>query len=267
MLNFTSNRWTDDSLHYDLLSDFTSNSYAIKEMTQCTKSITIEVRDPIRRAVPMTHEGANPMLVLLDSFRMLSASGDLLNLTVKGRIEGSSGGLISPMHLWDNYVSVRLGDQLDMMVCTDHANLIDVLSGASVLRFMILQEYMAKKCGMTVGKFTFVIHKCTCPGDVLVDLHKQDYQQPGLPTMPMIAGDPDAWWRDVTMFGSEGPVMGIKDRFVRKVLAPIYEADRLVAQGEYHDLQEAYGVLDRCQAEDWREACKNWIAARTHETA
>ena len=82
---------------------------------------------------------------------------------------------------------------------------------------------------------------------------------------PVIETHYTEWFEDLELFLKYGNVVGLRDRFFRRVAAPVVLAHdhymEHAAQGESR-YTGALEILEQCLASDWRTACQEWILRR-----
>lgn len=171
--------------------------------------------------------------------------------------------------------------ELDMMVTNRSNDMIWGAYGANAVHFSYLQEFVATAVGVPVGKYwqvsaNFHAYLETLKQveglakkahDPIFDpnfLYRTDpYSQREVQPYPLMQTPFQDWQEDLIMFIEEGPVMGLRDPFFRKVAGPMYNAYKA-----YKSLkgEERYDVplehLTQCAASDWRKACEEWIQRR-----
>lgn len=173
------------------------------------------------------------------------------------------------------YFRVRDG-VLDMTICCRSNDIIWGAYGANAVHFSMLQEYMAAGIGVSTGimyqlsnnyhAYTNVVEKVFDPSP-LAGLYKGEFPQPynlyDVEPTPMISGDFHIWNRDLKMFLEYGNVVGLTDRFFRRVAGPISLAHQAYRENDGHQKYEVpLEILEQCVATDWRMACDDWIGRR-----
>lgn len=170
---------------------------------------------------------------------------------------------------------------LDMTVCCRSNDMIWGAYGANAVHFSMLQEYVASSIGCLVGRYWQMSNNFHAYIDTyeplipLADLAPDPYravlQGGGAVTpcpyaeglvapYPMMSTPEDIWMRDLHMFLQEGMVLGIRDKFFRKVAAPIVTSwaafKELRGEQRY---AAALEIISKCHAGDWRLACVEWL--------
>ena len=141
--------------------------------------------------------------------------------------------------------------------------------GTNPVLYSMLQEYIAFGIGRDIGKLTFFSNGLYGTAETFNPIShlehdvSKDWQNPyvlgNVSPFPIMSTDLDTWRADLCMFVKEGPVVGFKDRFFKKVASPIFTAYDLYKDSR---AEEAVELLDRCSASDWALACRQWIGRR-----
>jgi len=171
------------------------------------------------------------------------------------------------------FFGVNAFGKLDMTVCNRSNDMIWGLYGANAVHFSVLQEYMATKIGVPVGRYFHLSNnyhaylKTYQPlaDAVLVEASPYDHISP----FYLDTGIQDSmtlWDEDLETFFNDTAEMANGDfqtPFFNDVVVPLWEAHRSYREqtGEKRYL-EAIAILDSCYAMDWRMACKDWITVR-----
>lgn len=164
------------------------------------------------------------------------------------------------------YVKIREG-KLDLTVTCRSNDMLWGAYGTNVVQFSMLQEYLAGKLGVEVGRYTqvsdsFHVYLSPHPGGVVwervqkehlagIDPYKVGLVEP----YSLGAGDPQ-WDADMEMFfgyfdGKHGrrPNIVFKTSFWSDVVWPLWLT--------WHSRDAEY--LSACGATDWRLACTEWL--------
>lgn len=175
------------------------------------------------------------------------------------------------------YFKINLHGQLDMTVCNRSNDIIWGAYGANAVHFSMLQEFMAAAVGVPVGRYWQVSNDYHAYVDVMkkheplleytdalivYPYRKRPSSQMIVP-FPMVNGPLDTWIQDLRMFVEEGPVIGFRDRFFKKVAAPMWNAWFAWKDKDDPDrVQHALKEIENCEASDWRMACQEWLDRR-----
>lgn len=194
-------------------------------------------------------------------------------------------------------VQINTEGALDLTVYNRSNDLIWGALGANVVHFSVLQEYLALLLGVPVGAYEQVsanMHvylndvwkKC----EPLIDLTnsfsngtyghagKSDYARRTIEPYPMGTNAPiddDIWLQDISAFLAEGPIVGCRIPWLRRVVFPVYSGWGAYAKGreaarETGDKSELVSGIDaateiiatQCKALDWKAACIEWLDRR-----
>jgi len=157
--------------------------------------------------------------------------------------------------------------RLDMVVSNRSNDLVWGATGANAVHFSFLQEWMAIAIGVPVGKYWQVssnLHLYTEQHATLMEKlanAKPDHGPYGSnPPNPIMEIPPERWLQEVNVLLEDGPkIMGIRDRFLKKVVAPMMRAHELYEEGEMAAASEATGDI---KDDYWGTACYEWIERR-----
>lgn len=83
----------------------------------------------------------------------------------------------------------------------------------------------------------------------------------GSVALSSLRSDGPCWAGEASLLAEGQMVVGLQDPLLRRVVAPILEASRIVADedGGKRRYDKARAALARCQAEDWKTICLGWI--------
>jgi hypothetical protein len=118
----------------------------------------------------------------------------------------------------------------------------------------MLQEFLATKLGINVGKYILVSNSIYWSGNFIRGVVSYDRLEP----YPLINGCTEKWLSDLVLFLEEGPVPAMSDIFFRRVANPILQAWIALNDTE-QDKFKALVYINDCEAEDLHFACKKWI--------
>jgi thymidylate synthase len=186
------------------------------------------------------------------------------------------------------YFSRNRSGDLDMTVCNRSNDLIWGALGANTVHFSVMQEFVAALIGCKVGSYTQFSNNM----HLYVDLHKElidslvdktqmqyldrspsgwpkyaledPYENQSVKMMPLINGDPMVFLRDLEMILESSRVIGIQDKFLRRVAVPVQNAINMY---KGIDPPDRYRLARLCLNDiepnnDWRVACEQWIDRR-----
>lgn len=177
------------------------------------------------------------------------------------------------------YFAINAG-QLDMMVTNRSNDSVWGALGANAVHFSILQEYMAARIGVPVGKYWQVtnnLHLYLSHHEALMDsmadlafpskrYHQMcPYQQEAVKETPLIpSGDVNRFERDMRFVIDNGSAVGITDPFVRKVVRPMLASIQAFKshEGEAKYVEALRPVYDMDEMCDWRVAAEDWLNRR-----
>lgn len=149
--------------------------------------------------------------------------------------------------------------QLDMTVMSRSYNIIT----DSLTHLSYLHEFMFKGSKFSgVGKLTYITTSAFCLQEDIEKVLKIDdmsmdpYSEEEMTSVPFINTDMVTWHQDLAMFLAEGPVIGLRDKFFRKVVVPIYLAAKAFNEGAVTDAKDN---LCQCADAAWRKACWEWV--------
>lgn len=167
---------------------------------------------------------------------------------------------------------------LDMTVTNRSNDMIWGMLGANYVHFTFLQEYMAARLGIEVGRyhhFTNNLHVYESnwkPEEWLAEdnynhwpdtlYREQDRKQ--LSVVPLVK-DPEAFERELPEFveDNSGKLKDLEDRwtepFLSTVAGPLLLAFACHKERDYHS---AFTAVDMIAADDWRIAARGWIERR-----
>lgn len=160
--------------------------------------------------------------------------------------------------------------RLDMSVFNRSNDLVWGATGANAVHMSFLQEVMASWIRVPVGRYWQITKNMHVYDSVWEKykpiIHKQEmddwYEKGVVSPFPVVNEDIKIWFEDLSIFMDEGPIIGFRDPFFRKVVVPIYIAWQNYKSSEGDRIQRAREVLKNCAATDWRLACDEWLARR-----
>jgi hypothetical protein len=144
--------------------------------------------------------------------------------------------------------------------------------GANAVHMSMLQEFIASACQIQVGSYyqisnnfhayvsTFEKHK-----NVMFE-GNDPYETEEIVPFPMMSTDANIWLQDLSIFMDQGPIVGFREPFFRKVATPIYMAWKSWKSDDVKSKQvradRSIEILEQCQAADWKKACQEWLLRR-----
>lgn len=173
------------------------------------------------------------------------------------------------------YVLVREG-RLEITVTCRSNDMLWGAHGANAVHFSMLQEYLAAGVGVPVGRMfqvsnNYHAYEATLTAELASSLlapetnpyDREDRNEPIEP-FRLVTVDLKTWREDLSVFMDEGPIVGFRDPFFRKVATPIELAHRhfrTTKKGEDRYVG-ALEIIEQCAAADWRVACREWLQRR-----
>ncbi len=172
------------------------------------------------------------------------------------------------------YPRIREG-VLDLTVCCRSNDLIWGLFGANIAQFSMLQEYLAGRIGVGVGRlytlsnnahaYTHILDRQ--PQDPLPGPHDADeYMRGEVSSSPLMydpgSFDEDLQWFFKIMLGEGLPTEGsytYHNPWFMDVVFPMYAAHHHFKLG---DKKHALSLAGQITASDWRAAAQGWIQRR-----
>lgn len=163
---------------------------------------------------------------------------------------------------------------LELVVFNRSNDIIWGAYGANVVHFSFMHQFVAEAIGVPVGNYWQVSANFHAYRKVLdslllnlpADARHQScpYKKGEVQTFgPLISTNHKTFLEDLSVFLDEGPIIGFREPFFRKVATPLWSAHR--AYKENID-KEKYTVpleiLQQCKATDWRKAAEEWIQRR-----
>lgn len=152
---------------------------------------------------------------------------------------------------------------LDLTVCCRSNDIVWGATGANVVHFSFVQEWMAAQVGVGVGKlhqfsnnwhaYTNILDKVGVPE--VLDLYSSGEVAP----YP-ICDVPEAWQDDLVHFMEDPPHAGVyKNRFFELVALPMWLTHERWSEGDRDGAMSASCLV---AATDWRMAAQMWMKRR-----
>lgn len=169
---------------------------------------------------------------------------------------------------------VRSDGALDMTVHNRSNDLVLGLAGANVVHMSFVHEVVARAAGLPLGRYHQVtndLHMYTeAPATIAArDLagtwaeETDPYARGWAAPFPVMEVDWATWQEDLATFMKFGNVVGLRDRFFRRVCGPMLAAHRHYKTREGEERYTgAIEILDQCLASDWAMAGREWMERR-----
>lgn len=164
-------------------------------------------------------------------------------------------------------------DKLNITVCNRSNDLLWGMLGANIVHLSYLQEIIAHGAGLEVGEYQVFSNNCHVykdRPDVVKFLQGPKpcdlYARQKLKYMPILDEGEDVFnllidCKEFIM--NEFHIVPYETHWMNTVAVPMFLAyqDRLLK------LSDGMKYVDRIEAEDWRVACRNWVARRKLEAS
>lgn len=172
--------------------------------------------------------------------------------------------------------AISVHGKLDMTVYNRSNDMIWGAYGANAVHFSVLQEYIAAGIGVEVGRYWQVSNNFHAylntyePIKHLADKAPNGfsnsvpcpYEFGTVKPYPMFNTPLDEWEQDLAMFMAEGPTVGLRDPFFRRVATPMWYAHLEYRKKTVEGIQAAREIMEQCEATDWKLACLDWLDRR-----
>ena len=174
------------------------------------------------------------------------------------------------------YPLVSVRGELDLTVCCRSNDMIWGAYGANAVHFSFVQEWLAARVGVPVGRLYQVsnnFHAYLNTFEKVKDLGSPfatptPYESgEGIRVEPLIRVNPDRFDAELEMFMTDPDAIGFTEPFFRKVATPMLKA-HAAFKAEGHLVKrgtEAMKILDKVGAPDWRRVCMDWIDRRVEQ--
>jgi len=138
--------------------------------------------------------------------------------------------------------------------------------GANSVHFSFVQEYVAGRLGLKVGKLNQISNDYHSYTDVFQKIYRGSLREGG--DNPYAAGavspyplmeDPAHWDRDLYYFLSKPLGRGFGNSFFYNVAQPLWVSHEAYRARDYN---AAFEALEQCRARDWRRAAWEWLERR-----
>jgi len=164
------------------------------------------------------------------------------------------------------HFSINANGHLDMIVFNRSNDIIWGCYGANAVHFSMLHEVMAAWLAVPVGIYRQVssnwhayIKVMAAHADILKRPYDNPYEDEIVAAYPMVSVEIPIWFQDLEIFMEEGPIVGFRDPFFRRVVVPIWNSWFAYKK---KDIDGALEIIDQCQATDWKRACREWMIRR-----
>jgi thymidylate synthase len=160
---------------------------------------------------------------------------------------------------------------LDITVCCRSNDAVWGVYGANAVHFSVLQEYLAARIGVGVGKYYQVSNNFHVYAEVLkkvlpLEISTPIYQTPII----KLVDDPESFDRELSWFFHYADKFEIlplnyseiheyKNRFIPNVAIPMLEAARLWRKKWHEAAVATMGRMPNC---DWKVAAQEWMGRR-----
>lgn len=168
----------------------------------------------------------------------------------------------------------RSDGRLDMSVFNRSNDLVLGALGANVVHMSFLHEWMARAAELPLGRYhqvsndlhLYLEHPTTEKVLPLAGAwapHNDPYHTRQVEPFPIMETPWDEWLEDLQTFLRYGNVVGLRDRFFRRVAAPVVLAhDHYLEHRGVQRYEGAMEILEQCLASDWKRACQEWVQRR-----
>lgn len=163
---------------------------------------------------------------------------------------------------------ISVHGNLDMTVFNRSNDVIWGAYGANAVHMSMLQEFMAAWIGVPMGRYWQISNNFHGYDEIMtkhVALAARPidelcpYQRGLVEPYQMVDTDINTWQQDLGIFLDEGPIVGFKSKFFRKVVTPIFNSWQAY---KADDKDAAMEIIKQCAASDWRAACEDWLIRR-----
>lgn len=153
-------------------------------------------------------------------------------------------------------------DRLDLTVCCRSNDIIWGATGANAVHFSFLQEWIASRIGVGVGRMYQLSNNWHAYTDVLKKLGDPSSSDPyvsGQVEPYPIMDLPEDWDDDLVAFMEEPHRRSYLNSFFGDVALPLWRTHELWREGSR---STALAEVSRVQATDWRLAAQSWMERR-----
>ena len=158
--------------------------------------------------------------------------------------------------------------RLNMTVFNRSNDIVWGAYGANAVHMSFLQEFVASAASLPLGIYWQVsnnwhgylstIEKVKPLIDKKFEMSPYDLNE--VKPFPIMTTPMNDWLEDLDVFMDDGPIVGFRDVFFRRVVTPIYHS--WMAKNNTDDpnrYEKASEIIQQCSASDWRKACQEWL--------
>lgn len=168
----------------------------------------------------------------------------------------------------------RRDGRLDMTVYNRSNDLVLGAFGANVVHMSFLHEFVCRASGNPLGRYHQVTNDMhiyleepatqkTLPLAGTWEAEADPYHSGEVAPYPIMETPWEQWMEDLETFLRYGNVVGLRDRFFRRVAGPVVLAHMHYREHKGADRYEgAIEILEQCVASDWKKACQEWLLRR-----
>ena len=210
---------------------------------------------------------------LKSSITMLQANSARRDVVIEIWNTSADLGILSRDLPFATHIYLSIGHhwQLDMTVMYRSSNIYDMQEDS--IAFSMMQEFIALALKVPVGMMTIHINHLTSCFDAMKGLciGEQSLINPydkALAGNDMVVDDYNNWLGELSMFLDEGPVMGMREPFLRHVASPMWQAwtqYKETTGSDVSGVSAALNTISRVRASDWREASREWLIRDINE--
>lgn len=169
--------------------------------------------------------------------------------------------------------SINEQGELDMLVTNRSNDIVWGAYGANAVHFSYLMEFIAAGVGCPVGKYYQMSNNFHVYADKLEPvkgLSKKvgdinPYAEGSISHVPLIGANTSMliWHQDLLMFMEQGPSIGFREYFFKRVVTPMFKSYEAFKDKENPDrFKLAKEELKGCKDTAWMTACYQWLDRR-----
>lgn len=220
--------------------------------------------EPTERVIPWPWWEMDPLTGFLHGLQILVSSYEFLKQRL-GNCQEMNTLDFKIADATDQTATFKISvhGKLDMVVFDRSRVGVAYLFGIAMVRYTMVLELLAAILKVPMGVYTHV------SGDLVTttkslpfgEAPPDSYTLGTIRQYPMIEGDVESFIRDATMLVSEGPVLGIQNKFIKEVASPIWKAFNILNGSEdVKRFGSALEIVKRCRASDWRSVSEEFIS-------